>query len=1310
MTWSYTENLQNRANEVNKENKERIDFLKNKYENPKSNSFLYKKYPSIIDKYTKLLPSLDNEEKNKGNQILKDLEKLEREAEESWIEADIRIISDFMKQLENIVNNYEESAWNVSESTKQEISQVRKDSALNDTTKEIKETWVSEWEKDWKLPDFSQYIKEPETSGLTTAPGAPKPEVTTLVQPEQKKDKIKISKILDVNFNWNYSKENAQKLLNKIENWEIWWLTEKDENWNIELTEAWEVIKYQLEQLIDNLEDQDDAKEVGMAKVEDYFNGLWKSIKKVDGKYYIPLKWPNWEDYSLAFDSEEEAVNKVLDLKKGAETILQWMFQNLFEAAWNKFVSVLEWTLWLALTWVTISYKWLWKTEMSLGSYFVESWKEIFANWDDDNNLTLWEFWHALVSLAIFWSFSSVLVWTHSAMFESLNRRVIGDFIDASNKDYSKNSKYVYQDLYSKWDQFAQAISNMNGKELEDATEFRERQTIIENIKLYRDLQPFWSEEFTKYDKILKKLEKYKLNKTDTFYYLLDLKVLSNWKIWSLKSWLTSFFVRWWHFPIFPFKGNWEKWSRLKVYKLSNWYTKNPVKTPDFKNATFNLFEDKISDALADMKKIYKKEIVVEPVADSFKFKIKFKDWWLVKLENLLDTDYYSWVYDYIKWLNLADKAEELRRIESLNKYFKDLVDTPKSKQIIYSELYKIKEGYLLDDEALKEVNKAIKDLLKQMRIRDSYQWIWIYWKWWNLYRLRYLKKMIEDRKVILRPWDIEAVKNGRKISSIPKLKDIINISNIEEEFDKQWWILEKWKVVADNMDKIKKDYWIKVDDIKLENAKKNWTKYWVIDEFKEKDFWKWLLWYIDYMLVGKEETEARDALEKILKDIQEWKILFSNEDEFLRYIHDKVPHIANWNTFDPNFKTTFESNKVLVDHDFIDNLKLNSQHNSLQNPASIRNLFETSYSEELSLMKVYKKTIDEITNANNSNWELKKFNDWLDKFIWKWGKNRYTKWQAMYILEELFKWKEFDSIDYINNTTDHSKANVADIVGIKNDLKRMFEGITNNNIKNIIKNFAKWIKLEDKIFEEIFEPNKAILSELNDLLKNIPDKQKDINALEKQLNDYKTKYVQWDQEIQDKLKEIEDLINARKSSTPSSAPNNSPNNAPNRGPWAGLSKQELNKFEAEIIDNYLKNIELKLMLDILTAPTDIEFQNATNRYVAYQDSLIGLLDENSLRSIWDQKGTNYLNVNVKDEHMFNILLTRLSELNVNTTRINFWDLKDNVLRHNLINDINKVQNTHISQLIHLHGDDFGGWRFKISDIGNWFNKVKPHL
>ena len=158
MTWSYTENLQNRANEVNKENKERIDFLKNKYENPKSNSFLYKKYPSIIDKYTKLLPSLDNEEKNKGNQILKDLEKLEREAEESWTEADIRIISDFMKQLENIVNNYEESAWNVSESTKQEISQVRKDSALNDTTKEIKETWVSEWEKDWKLPDFSQYI------------------------------------------------------------------------------------------------------------------------------------------------------------------------------------------------------------------------------------------------------------------------------------------------------------------------------------------------------------------------------------------------------------------------------------------------------------------------------------------------------------------------------------------------------------------------------------------------------------------------------------------------------------------------------------------------------------------------------------------------------------------------------------------------------------------------------------------------------------------------------------------------------------------------------------------------------------------------------------------------------------------------------------------------------------------------------------------------------------------------------------------------------------------------------------------------
>ena len=683
------------------------------------------------------------------------------------------------------------------------------------------------------------------------------------------------------------------------------------------------------------------------------------------------------------------------------------------------------------------------------------------------------------------------------------------------------------------------------------------------------------------------------------------------------------------------------------------------------------------------MKKIYKKEIVVEPVADSFKFKIKFKDWWLVKLENLLDTDYYSWVYDYIKWLNLADKAEELRRIESLNKYFKDLVDTPKSKQIIYSELYKIKEGYLLDDEALKEVNKAIKDLLKQMRIRDSYQWIWIHWKWWNLYRLRYLKKMIENRKVILRPWDIEAVKNGRKISSIPKLKDIINISNIEEEFDKQWWILEKWKVVADNMDKIKKDYWIKVDDIKLENAKKNWTKYWVIDEFKEKDFWKWLLWYIDYMLVGKEETEARDALEKILKDIQEWKILFSNEDEFLRYIHDKVPHIANWNTFDPNFKTTFESNKVLVDHDFIDNLKLNSQHNSLQNPASIRNLFETSYSEELSLMKVYKKTIDEITNANNSNWELKKFNDWLDKFIWKWGKNRYTKWQAMYILEELFKWKEFDSIDYINNTTDHSKANVADIVRIKNDLKTMLEGITDNK-KNIIKNFAKWIKLEDKIFEEIFEPNKAILSELNDLLKNIPDTQKDINVLEKQLDDYKTKYAHWDQEIKDKLKEIEDLINARKSSTPSSTPNSSPNNAPNRGPWAGLDKKEIRKYREEIIP-YLRQIEAQLIINLYDSKDAREVSLALDKYETYTNNQISLISKNNIEELHSIL-----------ENITDINLRRRTILNFLTEKMYPWSNFNVLDKTKLETKINWIKNSRIRIKIHWIE---GGGKFKIKDI-----------
>ena len=1293
MTWSYTENLQNRANEVNKENKERIDFLKNKYENPKSNSFLYKKYPSIIDKYTKLLPSLDNEEKNKGNQILKDLEKLEREAEESWTEADIRIISDFMKQLENIVNNYEESAWNVSESTKQEISQVRKDSALNDTTKEIKETWVSEWEKDWKLPDFSQYIIQSESSsGLTTAPGAPefKPEneTTTLVQPEQKEDRIKISKILDVNFNWDYSKENAQKLLNKIENWEIWWLTEKDENWNIELTEAWEVIKYQLEQLIDNLEDQDDAKEVGMAKVEDYFNGLWKSIKKVDGKYYIPLKWPNWEDYSLAFDSEEEAVNKVLELKKGAETILQWMFQNLFEAVWNKFVSALEWTLWLALTWVTISYEWLWKTEKWSFWHLKNSWWEIIDNFkNNDNNHTILEWLYALSSLAVFWSFFSVFVWTHSAMFESLTRRIIGDFINASNKDYGKNSKYVYQDLYSKWDQFAQAISNMNGKELEDATEFRERQTIIENIKLYRDLQPFWSEEFTKYDKILKKLEKYKLNKTDTFYYLLDLKVLSNWKIWSLKSWLTSFFVRWWHFPIFPFKGNGEKWSRIKVYRLSNWYTRNPVKTPNFKKETIDLFDDKISDALVDMKKIYKKEIVVEPVADSFKFKIKFKDWWLVKLENLLDTDYYSWVYDYIKWLNLADKAEELRRIESLNKYFKDLVDTPKSKQIIYSELYKIKEGYLLDDEALKEVNKAIKDLLKQMRIRDSYQWIWIHWKWWSLYRLRYLKKMIEDRKVILRPWDIEAVKNGRKISSIPKLKDIINISNIEEEFDKQWWILEKWKVVADNMDKIKKDYWIKVDDIKLENAKKNWTEYWVIDEFKEKDFWKWLLWYIDYMLSNREEIEAKKSLDKILKDIQEWKILFSNEDEFLRYVHDNVRNISSINipgnqnplTFiNPNngvfevanFKNYFLQNYHLSSDDFLDSLWIKGK-----GVAEIKDEINKTYKEEINLAKIYEKLL-EIQNANSN---YKNIDNGLSQLANTLTSNSYTKGQVRFVLEEILKGNWFLE-DYHTQVLDHAN-NILDVDDLKNKIKN--ELTANPTIVDQLKKFAQnlgFATSSKDIFEEIFEPNKAILSELNDLLKSIPDMQKNINVLEKQLDDYKTKYAHWDQEIKDKLDEIEKLINARKSSTPSSAPNS----APNRGPWAGLDKKEIRKYREEIIP-YLRQIEAQLIINLYDSKDAREVSLALDKYETYTNNQISLISKNNIEELHSIL-----------ENITDINLRRRTILNFLTEKMYPWSNFNVLDKTKLETKINWIKNSRIRIKIHWIE---GGGKFKIRDI-----------
>ena len=644
MTWSYTENLQNRANEVNKENKERIDFLKNKYENPKSNSFLYKKYPSIIDKYTKLLPSLDNEEKNKGNQILKDLEKLEREAEESWTEADIRIISDFMKQLENIVNNYEESAWNVSESTKQEISQVRKDSALNDTTKEIKETWVSEWEKDWKLPDFSQYIIQSESSsGLTTAPGAPESEVTTLVQSSEVvqanteidkniRGKVNEYKAIKLDFELDYNSwEDFRSWFEKKldENLERSWLEEKEklkereevlsfvdkdiksvietvlnQSNELKLSRIWDAVDWLLDQALTNPLNSDWSITITPSKsVWQIFDNLFSSIAP-SALDYVP-SFEFWKE-KMTFSSREEAVEVL------------WQFK--------KWLSELKW-FWNWLTWQIE-----WALESALLGVIVYAWKEIWSlAWEFEKKYLsmLWEYIQFCLSNLALWS---LITWTA---------------IISLNKIYQRSTTWLDASVFKRLED---SFENIHKLYKDSGLEAYNIEKVRKNIsQIHPETSSWMLDNEKKTSQVYQELQSWKWNTVMDFFrsttsYVWDIvdgwrKPLS-WEKW--KGLLTNIRYMWFDLLILPqklifmFVNKWPKWWRIK----NKWAI-----IQDFIKYNENAFK-KFDD-------IFK---TLDRIQDKSNWKISIDD--ITKLKGEILSEYRSNV-----WLSKLNKIWERRKI-----------------------------------------------------------------------------------------------------------------------------------------------------------------------------------------------------------------------------------------------------------------------------------------------------------------------------------------------------------------------------------------------------------------------------------------------------------------------------------------------------------------------------------------------------------------------------------------------------------------------------------------------------------------------
>ena len=1091
---TFSEKQTNRINDTKKENINIIDSLISRYNDSNSDSDYYKRYAKVLEKVKKLEP--EDKDVFTINEILTEMEK----------QNSINEIRDYMLKLNNILKEYDkEKKWTHTK-TQQDLAKEQKKMSSQKSSSS-NNTLLEDWENNWKLPSFNV---KPEDSGLGTAPGAPesKPEneTTTLVQPEQElSDEFK--ELKKIHFDWKIT--SSEQLDEKIQE-----LSEEIMEGNIykNLTEEEKLaLVYELQQYAERYEKAQLWKEMALSGLEWYFEDLAKNIVEKNWKAYIKIRRvnENWqiEEVTIEFPSKQDAINHIAEMKKNAESVLQSFTQNILEGTWNAIWNSIKWT------YSTVyGDLFLWSL-----SYFGRSLKDLFTG-----DFEASELWHAFLSsillafsssVALYWGFvtSVVLLWTPTALAESLSRRVYKDFILSSDKSSSR----VYQDYYNRESQLASALANSSSPEFEDVNEFRERQSIIEKLKTLRDAEVPWSKLFIEYNNTIKKLEKYKLNKTPTFYYLLAVKVLSDDKLEGSLSFLKTLLYRWGKAPLYP-KSTWRPWKG-DFYKRNNWAVFNPVDTQDIRRKIISKLDNKISNpnngnsVKEKLEKIYWKSIEIKQKSDGFSYEVKFT--WSndpIPLKDLLNEKYYLWIIDHIEKTLPSSTPEEIaiknQRIENVRKYFGKTLMYPKWESVLYFDLYKLEQWYMTNDDSIRLIDNKIQNITWLRKYTSK---VWIFWRvWTEIHKLNYLKKLVEDNKILLKESDIDDIAKWRKsISDLKKVKDL-NINNIISTINNH--ITTEWEKISKEMENLKKNYWLEFG-VKPDNAWDDWVEYKNIDKFKETEFWKWLTWQIDYILEETPEREAKEDLLKIFNDIENWRIFFDSESNFLKYINDNVRHIDKY-TQTPfeidDFKKLFNGYKWYAINDFVKNLFPNDHSN--KSDIEISKEITEKYKEEINLAKIYEELL-KIQSTNNTNSNHKNINHELWEFIGTLKNNSYTNGQAIYVLEEILKGNWFQK-NYTQVVIDHAR-NTLDIKEeLKNKIKNELKA--NPAIVDKLKQFAQSLGFDTSskgIFEEIFEPNKKYIEEINKFndelkdLKNNSDRTP-LDDLKSRVNDFKQK------------------------------------------------------------------------------------------------------------------------------------------------------------------------------------------------------------
>lgn len=438
-------------------------------------------------------------------EILKKLEEL------NWIDQEtVKSINDTLKKISS-------NQWNlikVDEYMWELYELIEKKSTLTSNVKtETQQELISL--EEWNLAKRREFLNAQKPSSIQSpnpSSKAAKPKVeTNKLNLQEKAIKEEIG---NIDFNGSDNLESIREKVNSFLEGEI-------ESWNLTREEA-EILNAKIEQI---LKDKREAEEIALNNFEKVFNNLAQNIKAEWDKFYLEFEL-NWQLEKRYFNSREEAMQAILEMKKS--------FEKELESTWIYVLStIIGNTLWLGKKFYS------WAASVITSPFAFGSLEWFLFAWQVALTLALW----------------TLFVWIHFQAYESIKRRAFSDFLDFRNK-YSKEYKDEWKS-YQVWT-----------VEYKEYQEVQKREEIMKSLREKLSFTQGWTEEYSKLEAIIKKLEKYQLNKTKTFEILFVNYVEYYWdkndKYWRLANGLKDIFLRWYKIPFIEDFYNPKKIENLK--------------------------------------------------------------------------------------------------------------------------------------------------------------------------------------------------------------------------------------------------------------------------------------------------------------------------------------------------------------------------------------------------------------------------------------------------------------------------------------------------------------------------------------------------------------------------------------------------------------------------------------------------------------------------------------------------------------------------------------------------------------------------